>query len=120
MDIVTHLAVSASQDWTKVDRIMVGNCDHESGAVEVVYQDYWQGVERRIPTYGGNVAFIFLVELCEHYRPKLDDGPAGGEDAGLCSSVLCFVIAIYVFYRACRAGWMVPVVRPTSIFECRS
>ena len=25
MDIVTHLAVCPSQDWTKVDRIMVGN-----------------------------------------------------------------------------------------------
>lgn len=25
MDIVTHLAVCASQDWARVDRIMVGN-----------------------------------------------------------------------------------------------
>jgi len=25
MDIITHLGICASQDWDKVDRIMVGN-----------------------------------------------------------------------------------------------
>ncbi|RDB27430.1 Phosphatidylserine decarboxylase proenzyme 3 [Hypsizygus marmoreus] len=46
MDIITHLAVCASQDWEKVDRIVVGDFVTASqAAAEVVYEDHYEGIK---------------------------------------------------------------------------
>ncbi len=40
MDIVTHLAICASQDWNRVDRIVVGQlCYTKPSSKEVVHED---------------------------------------------------------------------------------
>jgi phosphatidylserine decarboxylase len=49
IDFVTHLAVCASQDWKKVDRIVVGKfCYGESSADEVEYEGDSNGLQWRL------------------------------------------------------------------------
>jgi phosphatidylserine decarboxylase len=48
VDIVTHLAVCASQDWAQVDRIVVGNF---VTAEEMVHKGHHKGVERELQAW---------------------------------------------------------------------
>lgn len=95
MDIITHLAVCASQDWSAVDKIVVGNFvtasqaqrkwytkvlgkvsagDYRLGAVSVVVSSV-QGIW----AHGGTP-----VELCQYHRSESYDWTVGGrEDASL-------------------------------------
>jgi phosphatidylserine decarboxylase len=41
MDIITHVAVCASGDWAKIDKIVVGNFVTASHAEEVVYKSHF-------------------------------------------------------------------------------
>lgn len=96
VDIMTHLAICASQDWAKVDRIVVGNFvtpreaqrkwytkvitkvsngNYKLGAVCGLDQDW-----RRVLLIDTS-----LPELGKHHRAEPRDGAVGGrKDAGLC------------------------------------
>jgi len=103
MDIITHLAVCASGDWAKIDRIVVGNFVTASQAQRKWYTkiiskvssgDYRLGAVRFSPPTHINskpnawrlILFLFWAELCKHHCPKPYDRPAGRrEDASLCA-----------------------------------
>jgi phosphatidylserine decarboxylase len=96
MDIITHLAVCASQDWSAVDKIVVGNFvtasqaqrkwytkvigkvssgDYKIGAVSILHFHLPQRDTNCLTSY---------IELGEHHCSEQDDGWFGGrEDAGL-------------------------------------
>jgi phosphatidylserine decarboxylase len=96
MDIITHLAVCASGDWAKIDRIVVGNFVTASQAQRKWYTkviskvssgDYRLGAVCFFVIYLIFAILIYLTEFCEHHRSESDDRPVGGrEDASLCST----------------------------------
>jgi phosphatidylserine decarboxylase len=90
VDIVTHLAICASQDWERVDRIVVGNFVTSSQAQrkwmakvigKVARGAYQLGAVRALCSARNRAHRA--AELGKHHHPEPDDGPArGGEDAG--------------------------------------
>ncbi|KIL56688.1 hypothetical protein M378DRAFT_188531 [Amanita muscaria Koide BX008] len=60
MDIVTHLAVCASQDWNQVDRIMVGNFVTASQAQRKWYTNMWEKISAGDYRLGANSANIIV------------------------------------------------------------
>jgi phosphatidylserine decarboxylase len=95
IDIVTHLAICASNDWAKVDRIMVGNFVTASQAKRkwytLVMNKITTGVYSlgavsglRSPTSGSQDMLMTVVELGQHHRTKPHDWSAGRrEDANI-------------------------------------
>jgi len=95
VDIVTHIALCASQDWGRMDKIVVGNFVTASQAQRKWYTkiiaklsagDYRLGA---VSTCLSDALFrrssTIRVELCEHYRSEPNYWPAGGgEDASIC------------------------------------
>jgi phosphatidylserine decarboxylase len=95
VDIVTHIALCASQDWGRMDKIVVGNFVTASQAQRKWYTkiigklsagDYRLGA---VSTPLLDVCFrrslTIRVEFCEHYRSEPNDRTAGGgEDASVC------------------------------------
>jgi len=98
VDIVTHLAVCASQDWAKVDRIVVGNFVTASQAQRKWYTKIISKVSSgnyklgAVSTYfpSGFLFSGFMLaweEFCEYHCTESNDGTIGrGEDASLCSA----------------------------------
>ena len=103
MDIVTHLAVCASQDWNKVDRIVVGNFVTASQAQRKWYTkviskvssgDYKLGAVSLFLRpglgcccYGLDADGWWVVELGQYNCAEQDDGAAGGgKDASVCQA----------------------------------
>lgn len=97
MDIVTHLAVCASQDWARVDRIVVGNFVTSSQAQrkwmakligKVSNGAYRLGaVSSKRVTVLCNYCLHRISEFGEHYCAKPYDRPARGrEDASVCTA----------------------------------
>ena len=100
VDIVTHLAICASQDWHQVDKIMVGNFVTASQAQRKWYTkvigklsagDYRLGAVSRLVRAAMLFFFLFFfffgLEFCEYYCAKSAYGAVGGgKDAGLCSA----------------------------------
>jgi phosphatidylserine decarboxylase len=97
-DIVTHLAVCASQDWARVDHVMVSNFVTAVQAQRKWYTNVLSKVSAgnyKIGAVRGccclsffpPIATIPCIEFCEYHRAKSHDGPAGGgKDAGLCAA----------------------------------
>jgi phosphatidylserine decarboxylase len=95
-DIVTHLAVCASQDWARVDHAMVSNFVTAVQAQRKWYTNVLSKVSAGNYKIGAVRAcgFIFslliaapCIEFCEYHRAKPDDRSARGrEDAGLCAA----------------------------------
>ena len=95
VDIVTHLAICASQDWERVDRIVVGNFVTASQAQRKWYTKVIAKVYSGNYSLGAVCQFYpystrwrssnnNFVELCQHHRPESPDGtPGGRKDAGL-------------------------------------
>jgi len=94
VDIVTHLAICASQDWNKVDRIVVGNFVTASQAQRKWYTkiiskvssgDYKLGAVCAILSISSiDAVLTSAVEFGKHHRPEQDDWSIGGrENAGL-------------------------------------
>ncbi len=91
VDIITHLAVCASQDWNKVDRIVVGNFVTASQAQRKWYTkiigkissgDYKLGAVSIYSSY--RCIAQTITELRQYHRSKQDDRSVGrGEDAGI-------------------------------------
>ena len=96
MDIITHLAVCASGDWARIDRIVVGNFVTASQAQRKWYTrviskvssgDYRLGAVRVFKNFVGVPVLIVLAEFCKYHRPESYDRPVRrGEDAGLRSA----------------------------------
>jgi len=99
MDIITHLAVCASGDWAKIDRIVVGNFVTASQAQRKWYTKVISKVSSGDYRLGAVCLFVLLVdfllrksqlsliEFCKHHCPESHDRPIGGrEDASLCSA----------------------------------
>jgi phosphatidylserine decarboxylase len=92
-DIVTHLAVCASQDWARVDHVMVGNFVTSLQAQRKWYTNVLSKVSagnyKIGAVRGSRSSFSFLttipfLEFCEYHRAESDDWSARGrEDAGL-------------------------------------
>jgi phosphatidylserine decarboxylase len=96
-DIVTHLAVCASQDWARMDHVMVGNFVTAEQAQRKWYTNVLSKVSAGNYKIGAVRGYRCLsrffpiatqcLELCKHHCAKSDDGSAGGrEDAGLCAA----------------------------------
>ena len=100
IDIITHLAVCASQDWKQVDRIVVGNFVTASQAQRKWYTKVISKVSSGDYKLGA-VCFFFLfffapcciyskkktcfVELCQYYCSEPNHrSVGGGKDASLC------------------------------------
>lgn len=94
MDIVTHLAICASQDWGRVDRIAVGNFVTASQAQRKWYTKIIGKIssgDYRLGAVSANSGSLVLcisdrrcVEFCQHHCAESDDWAArGGEDASL-------------------------------------
>lgn len=95
VDIVTHIALCASQDWGRMDKIVVGNFVTASQAQRKWYTkiiaklsagDYRLGaVSTCLLDTGFRRSSTIRVEFCEHYRSEPNYWPAGGgEDASVC------------------------------------
>lgn len=99
VDIVTHLAICASQDWAKVDRIVVGNFVTPSQAQRKWYTKVITKVSSGNYKLGAVCGYSCLIhawawvllidvslpELGEYYRTESGDGAIGGrKDAGVC------------------------------------
>ena len=96
IDIVTHLAICASQDWNKVDRIVVGNFVTASQAQRKWYTkvismvssgDYKLGAVYFFLSFLLLVAKISLVhsEFRQYHCSEQNNGSIGGrENASLC------------------------------------
>lgn len=95
-DIVTHLAVCASQDWARVDHVMVGNFVTAVQAQRKWYTNvlskvsagnYKIGAVRGPRSFSPFIVMIPFLEFGEYYRAESDDWSARGrEDAGLCAA----------------------------------
>ena len=97
VDIVTHIALCASQDWGRMDKIVVGNFVTASQAQRKWYTkiigklsagDYKLGAVSTslLPLVFQRLSTI-CIELREHHRPEPNDRPAGGrEDASVCEA----------------------------------
>jgi len=95
-DIVTHLAVCASQDWARVDRVMVGNFVTASQAQRKWYTNvlakvsagnYKIGAVRDLLKFPHICLLSCAIEFCKYHRAESDDGSARGrEDAGVCAA----------------------------------
>lgn len=93
VDIVTHLAVCASQDWARVDRIVVGNFVTASQAQRKWYTkviskvssgDYRLGAVCIFVAAACQQLLIDSAELGEHHRAESHNWSArGGENAGV-------------------------------------
>lgn len=129
VDIVTHLAVCASQDWARMDRIVVGNYVTASQAQRKWYTkviskvssgNYKLGAVRlfRCAMARGILTGVVRAELGEHHRAKPHDRAArGGEDGGLRPAGYPSAVQgdyhlaravrgrLMPLYRAGRAGW---------------
>ena len=80
MDIITHLAVCASQDWARVDRIVVGNFVTASQAQRKWYSKVMTAVSAGSYQLGAVSctsflsAFLYLtsdrIEFCQHHRTE--------------------------------------------------
>ena len=100
IDVVTHIALCASQDWTKVDRIMVGNFVTASEAERKWYVQVIMDIAAGEYKLGAVCGFLIVLlddelmpmvldfqEFGQCYRAESDDGPAGRrEDAGICQA----------------------------------
>lgn len=96
MDIITHLAICASQDWHQVDKIMVGNFVTASQAQRKWYTkvigklsagDYRLGAVSVIDLDHFATSIITISEFRKYHRAKSTDGTTGGrENAGICST----------------------------------
>jgi len=64
MDIITHLAICASQDWAKVDRIVVGNFVTASQAQRKWYTKVISKVSNGNYKIGAVSRFILKIYLC--------------------------------------------------------
>lgn len=95
VDIVTHIALCASQDWGRMDKIVVGNFVTASQAQRKWYTkiiaklsagDYRLGaVSTRLLDTRFRRSLTVRIEFCEHYRSESKYWPAGGgEDASVC------------------------------------
>lgn len=99
VDIVTHLAICASQDWAKVNRIVVGNFVTPSQAQRKWYTKVITKVSNGNYKLGAVCEFsrlifawtrvsltnMLLLELCEYHCAESSDGTVGGrKDAGVC------------------------------------
>ena len=94
IDIVTHLAICASQDWNKVDRIVVGNFVTASQAQRKWYTkvismvsngDYKLGAVRFFLSFFPICLDYYILELCQYHCSEPSHGSVGrGKDAGLC------------------------------------
>ncbi|KAG6863744.1 hypothetical protein C0991_003525 [Blastosporella zonata] len=97
VDIVTHLAVCASQDWSKVNHIVVSSFITAS---QVQRKWYTKIITKRTD-------IVILAELGKHYRAEPHDRPAGrGEDAGPVV-VLMLVANSEAWHRVLPAIWKV-------------
>lgn len=94
VDIIAHIALCASQDWGRMDKIVVGNFVTASQAQRKWYTKIigkLSSGDYRIGAVGISCVdhqhlWMICVELCKHHRTKPYDRPAGGgEDASLCS-----------------------------------
>lgn len=96
-DIVTHLAVCASQDWARIDHVMVGNFVTAVQAQRKWYTNVLSKVSAgnyKIGAVSGSrssFSFLyprsFFLEFREYYRAESDDWSARGrEDAGICAA----------------------------------
>jgi phosphatidylserine decarboxylase len=95
IDIITHLAICASQDWNSVDRIVVGNFVTASQAQRKWYTKMITKVSSGDYKLGAVSCFFraFLVshssivcspEFGEYHCTESDDGATrGGEDASV-------------------------------------
>jgi len=99
VDIVTHMAICASQDWARVDRIVVGNFVTASQAqrkwytkviANVAAGGYRLGAVSGVSVLGGCGRLTWggcTVELGEyHCAESVDGAVGGGEDAGVCQA----------------------------------
>lgn len=97
VDIVTHIALCASQDWGRMDKIVVGNFVTASQAQRKWYTkiiaklsagDYRLGAVSTSLFYVGlrcRCSLTIRVEFREHHRSEPNDWSAGGgEDASVC------------------------------------
>jgi phosphatidylserine decarboxylase len=92
-DIVTHLAVCASQDWARVDRVMVANFVTPVQAQRKWYTNVLSKVSAGNYKLGAvchsaSVSYSFKlkrgIEFRKHHRAESDDWPVGGgKDASL-------------------------------------
>ena len=94
MDIVTHLAVCASQDWARVDRIMVGNFVTANQAQRKWYTKVISKVSAGNYKIGAVREFfsccspilIIVAEFGQHYCSESYDWTAGRrENASICT-----------------------------------
>lgn len=98
VDIMTHLAICASQDWAKVDRIVVGNFVTPSQAQRKWYTKVITKVSSGNYKLGAVCGFscliqawagvslidMSLLEFGEYHCTKSGNGPIGGrKDAGV-------------------------------------
>lgn len=94
VDIITHIALCASQDWGRMDKIVVGNFVTASQAQRKWYTkiigkisagDYKLGAVSTLPySCGAPDAHGGFLEFCQHHCAEPYDRPVGGrEDAGL-------------------------------------
>jgi phosphatidylserine decarboxylase len=92
-DIVTHLAVCASQDWARVDRVMVANFVTPVQAQRKWYTNVLSKVSAGNYKLGAvchsaSLSYSFKlkrgIEFRKHHRAESDDWPVGGrKDASL-------------------------------------
>lgn len=107
VDIVTHLAICASQDWGKVDRIVVGNFVTPSQAQRKWYTKVITKVSNGNYKLGAvcevscliyawtcvSLIDVSLLELGEHHRTESGDGATGGrKDASVCPTGYSIVV----------------------------
>lgn len=94
VDIVTHLAVCASQDWARVDRIVVGNFVTASQAQRKWYTKVISKVSSGNYKLGAvcesvlmlNMRLTTPTEFCQYYCTEQDDwSTRRREDASLCT-----------------------------------
>jgi phosphatidylserine decarboxylase len=97
MDIITHLAVCASQDWKAVDKIVVGNFVTASQAQRKWYTkvlskvssgDYKLGAVSLLSFIESlDLCSSFVTELGQYHRSEPNDWSAGRrENASLCQA----------------------------------
>ena len=97
VDIITHMAVCASQDWNKVDRIVVGNFVTASQAQRKWYTrvlgklsggGYRLGAVSSFPSICMWLICKLMREVLEfgkyHCAKSADRTVGGGKDAGVC------------------------------------
>ena len=92
-DIVTHLAVCASQDWARIDRVMVGNFVTPLQAQRKWYTKVLSKVSAGTYKIGAVCDLLLFfysfelkraIEFCKHHRTESDDRSTGGrKDAGV-------------------------------------